>query len=84
MGLFKKIGEALRKTREALARKFDSLFSHGELNDDFYEDLTDLLVSIDVGFEASERIVDELRIYARKNKIRKADDVKQALKTIIK
>ncbi|MBE7074371.1 MAG: signal recognition particle-docking protein FtsY [Clostridiales bacterium] len=84
MGLFKKIGDALKKTREALARKFDSLFSHGELTDDFFEDLTDILVSSDVGFEASEKIVDELRIYARKNKIRKADDVKQALKTIIK
>lgn len=84
MGIFKKIGDALRKTREALARKFDSLFSHGELNEDFFEELTDILVSSDVGFEASEKIVDELRIYARKNKIRKAEEVRQALKTIIK
>lgn len=83
MGLFKKIGQALKKTREAWARKFDAIFSKGELNDEFYEDLTDILVSSDVGFEASEQIVDELRIYARKNKIRKANDVKQALKVII-
>ena len=39
MGLFKKIGDALKKTREALVRKFDSLFSHGELTDDFFEDI---------------------------------------------
>lgn len=83
MGLFKKIGQALKKTREAWARKFDAIFSKGELNDDFYEDLTDILVSSDVGFEASEEIVDKLRIYARKNKLRKADDVKKALKQII-
>lgn len=83
MGLFKKIGEALRKTREAWARKFDAIFSKGELNDEFYEDLTDILVSSDVGFEASEQIVDELRIYARKNKLRKAEDVKKALREII-
>ena len=83
MGLFKKISQALKKTREAIARKFDSLFSKGELNDDFFEELTDILVSSDVGFEAAEEIVDELRIYARKNKIRNSEDVKKALKTII-
>ena len=83
MGLFKKIGEALRKTREAWARKLDAIFSKGELTDDFYDELIDILVSSDVGFEASEEIVDELRLYARKNKIRKAQDVKNALKDII-
>ena len=35
MGFFKKIAAALRKTREAFARKLDSLLSHGELDDDF-------------------------------------------------
>lgn len=83
MGLFKKISQALKKTREAIARKFDAIFSKGQLNDDFFEDLTDILVSSDVGFEAAEEIVDELRIYARKNKIRNAEDVKKALKVII-
>lgn len=82
MGLFKKIGNALKKTRESFAKKFESIFSGGELNDDFYEELTDILISCDVGFEVSEEIVEELRTYARKNKIRKAEEVKQALKEI--
>ena len=46
MGLFKKIGQALKKTREAFAKKFESIFSGGELNDDFYEELTDILISL--------------------------------------
>lgn len=83
MGLFKKIKEALKKTKEAISRKLDSLLSHGEINDDFYEELTDILISSDVGFEASEKIVDDLRLYARKNKIRTAEDVKKALRQII-
>lgn len=83
MGLFKKISQALKKTREAISRKFDSLFSKGELNDDFFEELTDILVSSDIGYETAEEIVDNLRIYARKNKIRNSEDVKKALKTII-
>ena len=83
MGFFKKIGDALKRTKEAFSRKLDSLFSGGEINDDFYEELTDILVSSDVGLTTSEEIVDRLRIYARKNKIRKAEEVKKALKTIL-
>ncbi len=83
MGLLKKIKEALRKTREAFSRKIDALLSHGELDDEFFEDLTDILVSCDLGVKPSMQIVDELRIYARKNKIRTAVEVKKALKTIL-
>lgn len=83
MGLLKKIKEALRKTREAFSRKIDALLSHGELDDEFFEDLTDILVSCDLGVKPSMQIVDELRIYARKNKIRTAVEVKKALKSIL-
>ena len=83
MGLFKKISQALKKTKEAFARKLDALLSGGELDDDFFEELVDILVSSDVGFSCSEEIVDRLRTYARKNKIRKADEVKDALKEIL-
>lgn len=83
MGLFKKIANALKKTREAFARKFDAILSHGELDDDFYDDLTDILVSCDMGVHTSMEVVDDLRIYARKNKIRTADEVKKALKQIL-
>ncbi len=84
MGLFKKIGNALKKTREALARKIDSLLSHGELDDDFYDDLTDVLISCDIGVRTSMEIVDSLRMRARKNKLRSAEDVKAELKGILK
>lgn len=83
MKLFKKISEALKKTREAFARKLDSILTGGELDEDFFEELTDILVSSDVGYECSEEIVDRLRIYARKNKIRKPDEVKKALKIVL-
>lgn len=83
MGFFKKIANALKKTREAISRKFDALLSGGQLNEDFFEELEDVLISSDIGAKASIEIVEELRVYARKNKIRTADDVKQALKIII-
>ena len=83
MGLFKKIGEALRKTKEAFRRKLDALLSHGELDDEFYEELEELLISADVGVTSSVEICDELRQEARKRKLRKAEDVKSLLKEII-
>ena len=84
MGIFKKIGNALKKTREAIARRIDSLLSHGELDDDFYDELTDILISCDIGVRTSMDIVDNLRMRARKNKLRNADDVKKELKEILK
>lgn len=83
MGIFKKIGQALAKTRESIARKFDALLSHGELDDDFYDDLCDILISCDIGARTSMDIVDELRVRARKEKLRTGDDVKNCLKRIL-
>lgn len=84
MGIFKKIGNALRKTREAIARKIDALLSHGEIDDDFYDELTDILISCDVGVKTSLDIVEQLRLSARKEKIRTAEEVKAKLKQILK
>lgn len=84
MGLFKKIGNALKKTREAIARRIDSLLSHGELDDDFYDELIDVLISCDIGVRTSMEIVDSLRERARKNKLRTAEDVRNELKNILK
>ncbi len=83
MGIFKKIGQALSKTREAFARKIDSLLSHGELDDDFYDDLTDVLISCDIGVKTSLELVESLRQKARKTKLRTGDDVRNALKEIL-
>lgn len=83
MGFFKKIGDALRKTKEAFARKIDSLLSHGEINDDLFDELEDALISSDIGVRASIEIVEELRKKSRENKVRTAEGVRQLLKEII-
>lgn len=84
MGLFKKIKNALKKTKDAITRKIDELLSHGELNDEFFDDLTDVLISADVGVNSAMEIVEELREIVHKKKIRKGDDVKVELKSILK
>lgn len=58
------------------------MLSHGELDDDFYDELTDILISCDIGVRTSMDIVDNLRVRARKNKLRNADDVKRIERNI--
>lgn len=84
MNIFKKLANALKNTRDNFKRKIDSLLSGGQLNDDFYEELTDILISCDIGYESAEEIVEELRDYAHDKKLRNADDVRNALKVILK
>lgn len=83
MGLIKSIKNAFKKTKEYFARRIDAMLSHGELNEDFYEELEELLISSDLGVSSSLEIVENLRLYARKNKIRTADEVREALKLIV-
>ncbi len=83
MKIFKKIIEALKRTREALSKKLDYILSAGELNEEFYEELEDVLISSDIGAKVSVEIVNELRIFARKNKLRNSSDVKEALREIL-
>ncbi len=83
MGLFKKIGNALKKTKDAFSRKIDAILSHGEVDDELFDDLTDILISCDIGVKTSLEIVEELRDECHKRKIRKAEDVKGVLKEIL-
>ena len=83
MGLFKKIFAGLKKTKDAIARGIASIFGKGELNNEFYENLEEILIMADVGFEASQNIIDELKKTAKKQKLKTAEDVKEALKEII-
>lgn len=83
MGFFKKIGQALKKTKDAFNRKIDALLSHGEVDDELFDDLTDILISCDIGVKSSLEIVEELRTSCHKKKIRSAECVKVELKAII-
>ncbi len=61
MGFFKKIFGALKKTKDAFAKKISSLFTGDKIGEEFYEDLTDVLISSDVSYSVAEDIVDNLR-----------------------
>ncbi len=84
MGFFSKIKEGLKKTRTSIGEGFNSVFSvFRKVDEDFLEELLELLIMADVGYETSERIIDELRKKAKLENLDDAESVKAALAQII-
>lgn len=83
MGLFGKIVEGIKKTKDSFQKKLYYAFSAKELNDEFYENLEDALLSADMGITASSAVVEELRDRVVEEKVRTAEDAKELLKTIL-
>ena len=84
MGFFSKIKEGLKKTRTSIGEGFNSVFSvFRKVDEDFLEELLELLIMADVGYETSERIIDELRKKAKLENLNDSESVKAALAEII-
>lgn len=83
MGLFAKIKNALKKTKDAIAYKLNKLFTGGVLNDDFYDELDSILLSADIGSETTEQILDDLKKAIDKKHITSPADVRVELKRIM-
>ncbi len=83
MGLFSKIKEGLKKTKDVIAYKLNKLFTGGALDDDFYDELEYVLLSSDVGAATTERILEELRDVVDEKLIRSREKVKDELKQLL-
>ena len=83
MGIFSKIKEGLKKTKDIIAYKLNKLFTGGALDDEFYEELEYALLSSDVGAITTERLLDELKEAVDNNLIRDRAGVKEQLKSIM-
>ena len=78
--LFLKISQGLSRTREQFAKGLDALFAgHGELNDAFWEELEELFIMADLGYEPSVELVERLKERARKEKITESAKVRELL-----
>lgn len=84
MGLFAKLREGLTKTRDLLMGRVDTLVKETrKIDEDFYEELEDILLMSDCGMKATTAIMDELRRRVSENKVKDADTAKQMLKDIM-
>ena len=79
MGFFSKIFQGLKKTKDAIASKISSIFV-GELDDEFYEELEFVLISSDIGTEATEEIISNVKKLAKKQRVKTEKDFYKLLK----
>ena len=84
MGIFSRINKGLKKTRENMSGAIDSML-HGktEIDDEFYDELEEILVMGDVGCMTASEIVEKLRERVMKKHLRKPEAVKDEIKEIV-
>ena len=83
MGLFSKLKNAMKKTREGLSGALSALFSKNKIDSEFYDELEEILIGADISVTTAEEIVDDLRAEAKKEKLKDKEFVTGLLKDIL-
>lgn len=83
MGVFSKIANALKKTREALGGALGALFAKNKIGEEFYEELEEILIGSDISVSTAEEVVDEIRAEVKQEKLKDKDYIVDLLKDIL-
>ncbi len=83
MGLFSKLKNALKKTREGLSSALSGLFSKNKIGDEFYDGLEEILIGADISVTTAEDVVEEIRAEAKHDKIKDKEFVTDLLKDVL-
>jgi len=80
MGLFERLKEGLSKTSASIANGLDSVFGdYSQVDDDFFEELEEVLIMADVGMKATDTILSRMRERVREEHLKKPEDVRRVL-----
>ena len=80
MGFFDKLKQGLSKTKQSFNDKVNNVFSaFRKVDEELLEELEEALIMSDVGVETSTKIIANLRDKIKKQNLKEADEVKQAL-----
>lgn len=84
-GFFKRLVSGLTKTRDNIVSGFESVFrGFSSIDDDFYEELEEILIMGDLGVDTTEKIIDALKVKVKENKIKDPMECKEMLIQSIK
>ena len=83
MGLFGKIRDALKKTKDSVALKMRQLFLKDKIGEAFYDELEEILISADVSVRTAEDVIDQVREEAIGQKLKDQTFVTDLLKDIL-
>ena len=84
-GFFKRLVSGLTKTRENIVSSLDAIFSgYSSIDDDFYEEIEEILVMGDLGINATNNIIEDLKRQVAEKKIKDPQECKKLLMDSIK
>lgn len=84
-GFFKRLVSGLTKTRNSIVSSIDSIFSgFSKIDEEFYEELEEVLIMGDLGVNATYAVLEELRQKVKEQHIKDPVDCKQILIDSIK
>lgn len=84
-GFFSRLKEGLTKTRDNLVAGIDSIFKgFSEIDEDFYEELEEVLIMADIGVATTEKIIENLRQKVKEQKIKEIEVCRKLLIDSIK
>lgn len=84
-GFFGRLAEGLAKTRNSIVSGIEAIFSgSGSIDEDFYEELEEILIMADIGVNATSSIIENLRAKVKENKIKEPAQCRELLITSIK
>ena len=85
MGFFEKLKTGLNKTKESFNTRINDVFSNfRKVDEEFLEELEEILIMSDMGVDTSVKIVNNLRKRIKKENIKEEEEVKEALREEIK
>ena len=79
-GFFRRLSEGLSKTRNSIVSGIDSIFKgFSAIDDDFYEELEEILIMSDVGINATTKIIDNLKQKVKETKTKDPSECRKLL-----
>lgn len=85
MGLFDKFKKGLEKTRTQITQRTNDVFKYfRKVDESLFEELEEVLIMSDVGYETSSDIIERLRQKAREDRISESEHLQSALQEIIR
>ena len=84
-GFFSRLVSGLQKTRDNIAAGIDSIFSgFSSIDEDFYEELEEILIMGDIGIDPTMTIIEKLKEEVKEKKIKEPEECRELLINIIK
>ena len=85
MGFFEKLKKGMNKNKNTFDEKINNVFkSFRKVDEDFLDELEEILIMSDIGMDTSVQIINNLRNRIKKEKLQDEEDVKQALREEMK